>query len=63
MRHCLKVSLSSGDTPNKSLMFVTELRQEVAGEKQNNVGTAFGTIHLIENQIWVTCVSKKTIAF
>lgn len=34
MRHCLKVSLSSGDTPNKSVRFVTELSQEVAGEKR-----------------------------
>ena len=59
MRHCLKVSLSSGDTSNKSLTFVTELSQEVAGEKQNNVGMAFGTIHLIENQIWVTCIKEN----
>ena len=63
MRHCLKVSLSSGDTPNKSVRFVTELRQEVTGEKQENTGTAFGTIHFIENQMWVTCISKKTVAF
>lgn len=63
MRHCLKVSLSSGATPNKSVRFVTELRQKVAGKKQENIGTAFGTIHFIENQMWVTCVSKKTVAF
>lgn len=58
-----KVSISPGDTPNKSDRLGAELTQEGAGEEQKNRGAVFGTVLFVEYQIWVTCVSKKTTDF
>lgn len=33
------------------MMSGTESRQEVAGEKQKNMGAAFGAVHFVENQM------------
>lgn len=43
------MSISSGDTLNKSVRLETGLRQEVASEEQKNRGNAFSTVRFVEN--------------